>query len=394
MPLHQYDIYINGVLKKSGLSFNYPVSSVSKISFYTANTTSGVMYVDNVTISSEGELESANYGSTYNATGNPIGGGEGYSGLVNSWTTYVSTASDLVAALSNAMSGNVIYVDDNADLEVNSYLPLQLKAGVTLASGRGKMINGTLSQGARLHITPDPAGGVNKSIITVIGEGARVTGLRLDGGDSTRGDLITRYLPWTNCVYAWGYNTTEVDNNDITGNRWGGVAINDGYVHHNNIHDNPYWELGYSIVQDGSNTTGGILIEGNLFDNNRHDIASTGKNTSRYEARYNTTLRFDYGHAYDMHRNTACNCAGDWVKIHHNTFKDTGNQNNHAIRIRGIPVTSTNIFNNWFYNPSWSVDIVQSNVSQASANFIVGTNKYGTTNIQYLTGKFSTDIND
>jgi len=38
------------------------------------------------------------------------------------------------------------------------------------------------------------------------------------------------------------------------------VAINDGYVHHNTFDDNPYWEYGYGIVQDGSNTTGGLLI--------------------------------------------------------------------------------------------------------------------------------------
>ena len=101
------------------------------------------------------------FGSTASFTGDPIGGSEGYDRLVTGAVHHLVSAPSCGAtnhavclrqALVNASAGQIVYVDDAMDIDVCSVLvadPAQMnlvslvvKAGVTLASGRGKIING------------------------------------------------------------------------------------------------------------------------------------------------------------------------------------------------------------------------------------------------------------
>ena len=87
------------------------------------------------------------------------------------------------------------------------------------------------------------------------------------------------------------------------------------------IHHNQYQGLGYGVCLDEAET----LIEGNLFDANRHSIAGTGRSGSGYEARHNVEMGRSLGHCFDMHggrdRQDGTDVAGGWMHIHHNTFR-------------------------------------------------------------------------
>jgi hypothetical protein len=93
-----------------------------------------------------------------------------------------------------------------------------------------------------------------------------------------------------------------------------------------------------------------VLIEGNIFDYYRHAIAGTGRSPSGYEARDNIARGHSTSHVFDMHggrdRKDGTHVAGDWIKIHHNTF--------HAKRtpfvLRGRPTKKCELHHNWFVN--------------------------------------------
>ena len=83
------------------------------------------------------------FGAESNPTGNPIGGGEGYNeifALTDSMVDYtVTTTDELLAALSSAESGDVIYVDEMARIDLTD-IPggVTVPEGVTLAGNRGE----------------------------------------------------------------------------------------------------------------------------------------------------------------------------------------------------------------------------------------------------------------
>ncbi len=81
--------------------------------------------------------------------------------------------------------------------------------------------------------------------------------------------------------------------------------------------------LGYGVCLDEAET----LIEGNLFDANRHSIAGTGRSGSGYEARNNVEMGRSLSHCFDMHggrdRNDGTDVAGGWMHVHHNAWGRT-----------------------------------------------------------------------
>jgi len=60
-------------------------------------------------------------------------------------------------------------------------------------------------------------------------------------------------------------------------------------------------------------------------------------------------LGVSLSHCFDMHgggdRRDGTNIAGDWLKIHHNTFRAPIT----AIGIRGVPQQEADIHHNWFF---------------------------------------------
>src|SRR4030042_4434970 len=87
--------------------------------------------------STAAETSIAKYGAGANNTGNPIGGGAGYTKIIDSQTAdfYVSTRSELLSALSKATSGQIIYLADSAQIDLTGYKNIVIPSGITLASG-------------------------------------------------------------------------------------------------------------------------------------------------------------------------------------------------------------------------------------------------------------------
>lgn len=96
------------------------------------------------------------------------------------------------------------------------------------------------------------------------------------------------------------------------------------------------------------------LIEFNIFDYCRHSIAASGQPGTAYEACNNIVLENGYVSSFDMHgggdRKDGTDIAGDWIKIHHNTFKAKWRGVNFVpgVGIRGVPTEGGEIHHNWF----------------------------------------------
>ena len=81
------------------------------------------------------------FGAEPNPTGNPIGGGAGYTRIIAESDTrvkyVVSTKDQLLTALKSAKSGEVIFVKGNANIDLTGTYGITIPEGVTLASNRG-----------------------------------------------------------------------------------------------------------------------------------------------------------------------------------------------------------------------------------------------------------------
>ena len=352
------------------------------------------------------------YGADANKTGQPIGGGEGYTGGIERKDSQikftVSTSAELVKALSLAQAGEIIWIEGDSDIDMTRR-SLMVKGGVTIASDRGS--DGSL--GGRIYQT---TGGAR--LFTVNGENVRLTGLRIEGPhketDSVSDTSVALYCSYRNLeidnceFFGWSDAaigiagtgitsnvrsdktlgkeefTKKMDNDDagnigectdynpvgkdaniadvdpkdsaadtkITDTGISDLEMKAGaYIHHNYIHHNQMEGLGYGITL----SKGGVaLVEANYFDNCRHAIAGTGAPGEGYEARYNIcgpNWISTSPHNFDMHgfKTGYGIIAGDTIRIHHNTFMGNTEEMPTCIAIRGVPSNGAYIFNNWFY---------------------------------------------
>jgi hypothetical protein len=334
------------------------------------------------------------YGALANAAVRPLGGGAGYSRIVPHpepvsnpgppaatlpRTTLVRTTSELRAAL-RTVGPQTIYIDDGADLDLTycaqqsrpsecvdqgsgprvcSDYMLVVPPNTTLASGRGR--NG--SRGARLFSQTF----TGCALLDVNANGVRITGLRIQGPDSSienddpihcNGESIGIMVSSDGPLRR----ENEIDNNELSA--WPEAAISISNVqgvrvHHNVIRFNrrqehngtcksePYG-LGYGVVVG----PGSVAVEANVFDHNRHDIASGGRPGSFYTATYNLVLGGAVDHSFDVHggtdREDATNIAGSGFVIHHNTFVESDQP---AVHLRGVPIRGA-----WVYKNETSAD--------------------------------------
>lgn len=288
--------------------------------------------------------EQADYEPTPVSGPESIGGGPTYSDKVcqSDADEVVSTRSELEDALGQASSGDVIFVDPDAELDMGFDARLEVPSGVTLSGGRGC----DCRAGALLYTDEIVKEDYDHEKILVARGDARVTGLRIRGPRNDR-EWITQgeqdhYLDGGG-VDAAG-SDVEIDNNEIWGFAHQGIGGGAStHVHHNYLHTMPRDGLGYGI-------SGGdeLLIEYNYFEFVRHAVASGGR--SSYTARYNHMGKYAISHVFDMHKE-----GGGTIKIHHNTVEAVDNQlkskNVPAVTIRGAPSDTADIHNNWFYNP-------------------------------------------
>ena len=144
----------------------------------------------------------------------------------------------------------------------------------------------------------------------------------------------------------------EVSNCEVTGFCWAAIAlVSDGrvcnsHIHHNYIHHNQAKGLGYGVSHSANTVS---LVEYNLFNFNRHDVAATGAPYTGYVARYNINMGDSLDHVYDMHggsdRKDGTRIAGNYCDIYNNTMLCD-------IRpyvVRGVPQEYHKFHNNMVY---------------------------------------------
>jgi hypothetical protein len=304
------------------------------------------------------------HGASSNPTGNPIGGGRGYSEIFTAEPgVVVRTLQELLYALSHA-SGGLIYIDDDCEIDLtdapdipttrqpdgnSSGTPwvflLEIPDNTILASGRGR----NQSEGALLR-----AGKRAKRFSAIgIRGNARITGLRLLGpGGASNGmnEFGIDFMPGTPLAKL------EVDNCLVK--NWCGVGISVGrvvnapvppephaFVHHNEIVNNytppdpGLHALGYGVQVSACHA----LIEANTFNYQRHHIAGTHLPTTFYEARYNifgvtSLLKPAVDMHGDSHVTTRPSRAGFGFNVHHNTFTSASLS---SLGIRGKPIAQS-----------------------------------------------------
>jgi hypothetical protein len=309
------------------------------------------------------------YGAGSNPTGNPIGGGTGYSEIITSGTYTVRTLSELKTALGKAKSGETIFIPGDVTIDVTGvWNSLKIPAGVTLASDRGNGASqgGMLSMATNLNLNP-PYSDRYGRLLETAGSNVRVTGLRIKG-PFVPADGKT--IPGGNEVNGvwFAHANGEVDNCEIWGFNGGGVEVygaSDITIHHNYIHHCIEDGDGYGVAiygpgwGDNLGTPTNILVEANHFYNCRHAISGDGSRGESYEARYNYVdgvWPAIYGQVFDMHAEPyssgSAAPAGGLIKIHHNTVmvvNSGGTRNQFSVDIQGVPTQGAYIEYNWFY---------------------------------------------
>jgi hypothetical protein len=291
------------------------------------------------------------------------GGGADYPDVADpTWpgVTVVDSAGTLVTALGAAQPGSIIYVADDAVIDLTQEAPVCIPAGAWLAGGRGV----GSAAGGLVHVIQsrrDP-------VLKVCGDDVRITGFRLIGADSGEcpdtwpdncsGEDNTGGVNCRDCeeasvgIKSNGYDRTEIDNMELAG--WSHAATwfidsVDNAIHHNHIHHTQRQGLGYGVVLirggDGLVT---VDIAWNRFNYNRHAVAGSGEPSQDYDAHDNLVLEHAIGHVFDMHgedENTAngSELAGGDIRVHDNTVLV---DDRHTLVVRGRPDHGAWLYNN------------------------------------------------
>ena len=303
-------------------------------------------------------LTAETFGAEPNPTGNPVGGGAGYTRIISETDSrvkyVVSTEEQLLQALNNARSGDIVFVKGTANIDMSDAAGTVIPSGVILASDRGQ--KGSL--GGRIFRTRSEGFWAATSDATLVaGDTVRITGLRIEGPDTDQNqDLGNNVVGGIN---AYNSKDLEVDNCELSGWSYAAVAFDrspgstaTGYVHHNYIHHCQAKGYGYGVVK----SFGAAIIEANLFDYMRHAVADSGEAGSSYEARYNIFLTHCIDSVFDMHPNpmppSPSSHTGDLYKIHHNTIGVTDQA---AVSVGAMPAIGVFVDHNRFASEFASV---------------------------------------
>jgi hypothetical protein len=252
--------------------------------------------------------------------------------------------------------GSVVEVEANISLPQDDLLQLTLPEGVTLRGVRHGLVAGhTIATNA-----------FPETLINVTGTNTRITGLTFRGAT---GGISTN----TKKSGAIGLNTTKlsfVDHNELL--HWTSEAVEvkgtvDGVacrppharapdptamILRNYIHENARQNAGYGV----STSNGGIaLVQGNVFEYNRHAVASTYDAYNEYFAYDNLILpsaptQFAAAgfiefvtHDFDAHGSNRGSIpeytggtAGDYYDIGWNTFTASKSDFLHSVFVFGV----------------------------------------------------------
>jgi len=253
-----------------------------------------------------------------------------------------------------------IYIANDVALDLSYWHDVPIAAGVAVIGGRTPREPGPL-----LYTRT-----IQARLFTIVGDHVRITGVRIQGA---HGGVASEPDHCCTGIYIDSGNDITIENNEISGWRNAAVEVNDtqgridyvlnpdtvrirgNYIHHNQNYDT----LGYGVnVSKGAHA----LIEQNVFNYNRHAIASDGSDGAGYAAYANLVLSGGgrhcwHGfcvstHQFDMHGQHSCwgrdfNCgpAGEYLEVMYNTFFYTANN---AIKLRGTPRVDANVAHNVF----------------------------------------------
>jgi PKD repeat protein len=301
------------------------------------------------------------YGASSNNTGNPIGGGQGYTKIITNGNYLVTNATEFLLALTKAKTGDILFIPGTATIDLTDKYGINIPAGVTIASDRG--YNGSLGGIISRPRVYTLDGGGRGYTFNITNPNVRFTGLRIRGGDSIEdlcidvedGNCKGKITSFPQAVYSgitFRGNNCEVDNCELFNWSWRAIGFQGGiggYVHHNYIHHCHARGYGYGV---GVHEGGQYLAEANVFDYTRHALASSGGPTDDYEARYNIVM--GHGNAFGGHHFDVHAPGGGTTYIHHNTFQ-IGDGNLYSIGLRACPVKFT-VTNNIF-EKTWGDDV-------------------------------------
>jgi len=290
------------------------------------------------------------FGAESNPTGNPIGGGAGYNDIISETdprVKYVVTTKDqLLNALENAKSGDIVFVKGNADIDLTGTPVIGIPGGVTLASDRGA--HGSCGGHIfRNRLDPVTLENELESLTFIInGDNVRITGLRIEGPDKGQERLESKGAGVKGAFFANGSSGLVFDNNEMWGWSFSAIILmySNASIHHNYIHHCQAGGYGYGVDVGG----GFADIYANVFDYTRHAVAAGGLEGERYNASYNIHLGHSTQHVFDVHPYTGVDppIAGLRYYIHHNTIYQ-GIQYP-LVRIEAVPVDKVYIYNNIF----------------------------------------------
>jgi parallel beta helix pectate lyase-like protein len=283
----------------------------------------------------------------------------------------------------------VINVANNVQMDLSGRDNLTIAAGVRIVGGRRPNV-----PGGRLYTTSFP-----KRLFNIDNaDNVRITGLRIDGGEMGVADSDTEPA---HGITVYSALSVEIDNNELYGWRGSAVDVRDPNerislavnpktvrIHDNYIHNNQRQRgNGYGVE-----TTYGAyaLIERNVFDWNRHAIASDGRPGSGYFAYRNLVLSnggLNYWllgtwlntHMFDMHGREDCGgydyyCgpAGEYMDIRYNSMLyDAGV----GFKLRGTPSVRADVANNVFRHGSlWSSTLNDGALDQTESGLVAWDN--------------------
>ena len=206
-------------------------------------------------------------------------------------------------------------------------------------------------------------------------DNVRFSGLRIEGAEM---GIAEESHPSSTAIVVNSSINVEIDNNEIYGWRGSGVEVTDVnptntnrlhsgnvravHVHDNFIHHNQrYGSLGYGVVVTDAAYA---QIERNVFDYNRHAIASSGTPGIGYHAFSNLVLEhggMNWGplnfhtHQFDVHGTEECWWAGYYCGPAGESFWFRENtimyDHGTAIKVRGKPSGSARADFNVFKHP-------------------------------------------
>ncbi len=253
--------------------------------------------------------------------------------------------------------------------------------------------------GPRIYTTSKPRPLFNiqcNSDHSIWGDNVHLAGFRLQGPhqDTEDGDdNLERGIQITSCLGV------DINNMEISGFSGQGVYIQDPDgrqlgpqavgVHDSHIHNNQHVGGNGYGVETGPGAY--AKIERNVFDFNRHAIASSGAAGTGYMADHNLVLKGggyhdkwynEYTHLFDVHGDANCpdipgnqhtwNCgnAGDQYWITNNAFQFT---NDLSVKLRGVPRVQAVIRGNVFAQS----DLDDAVETKSSQNIIMDSNRTG-----------------